>query len=60
MELQHELLLLRHRREIAAEAVDHHDSRVVPLDVETEHVGELAGRELGWIDLAQDDAIASR
>jgi hypothetical protein len=43
-QLQHELLLLRHRHEISARAVDQYDAGFVPLDIEAKHLIELAGR----------------
>ena len=53
-------LLLRHRGLIAVQAVDHDGLRVVLSTQRAHALGELAGRELGRIDLLDDQLAGCR
>src|SRR5215467_9860198 len=56
MHLKHEKFLARHRIKIAVEAIDDHDSCVLPLNGIAHDRGELARRHLGRVDLLNYDA----
>ena len=49
--LQDQETLVRHRVEVAVEAVDDDDARLVALDAGPHQMGELTGRHLGGINL---------
>jgi hypothetical protein len=47
--------LVGHRLQVAVDRVDHHQAHAVVLDGAHHLVGELAGRELGGLDLLQPE-----
>jgi len=56
--LQNQLLFLRHRGEVAVQAVDHHHARRSIFDVATDRPGEFARRNLGRINLSDRQGAA--
>src|SRR5579872_902718 len=56
MQMQHKMLFLRHRGEVAVQTVDDDHAAVLRLHFLLQAMGEFAGRELGRINLANDQA----
>jgi len=56
MQLNREETFLGHRVQVAVQAVDHDDTRLVDFDCAAHRVRELAGRELRGIDLLHGHA----
>ena len=57
--VQDQRILLRHRRLIAVEAVDHHGLDLIFVDPLADPVREFAGRKLGGIDLLDEEIAAA-
>ena len=55
MDMQDECVLLRHRGLITVEAVDHHRLDRVLVDADTDPVSELTRRQLGRVDLLDEE-----
>src|ERR1700722_18753933 len=51
MHLQNQEALVRHRIEVAVEAIDDHDVRIFSLDATPNGVGKLPRSHFGWVDL---------
>jgi hypothetical protein len=51
VELRRQELFVRHRVQVAVQAVDHDDACLVLLDRMSYQVGEFAGRKFSGIDL---------
>ena len=57
--LQDEKSLVRHRAQIAVQAVDDDDAGVVDFDALPHICGEFARRQLGWVNLLKPDMSGS-
>ena len=59
MHVQDQRILLRHRGLIAIEAVDQHGLDIVLVNPLADAVGEFAGRQLGGVDLLDEQIAAA-